>query len=146
MRVIVGEYTPQLIEQLMRDRIDHLFVGSVLGGAAYAGPLVKPGKSPCIKCLEIGQAERYGIEDLLLWQLITEKFLLRSLIKLQGASCRRLCSSLIRVNVNSREHRCALTTQPLFIKSQSDLLGTHSVSANGIECLSTSKESPHGPN
>jgi hypothetical protein len=65
VRVIVGEYTPQLIEQLMRDRIDHLFVGSVLGGAAYAGPLVKPGKSPCIKCLEIGQAERYGIEDLL---------------------------------------------------------------------------------
>ena len=65
VRVIVGEYTPQLIEQLMRDRMDHLFVGSVFGGAAYAGPLVKPGKSPCIKCLEIGQAERYGIEDLL---------------------------------------------------------------------------------
>jgi len=65
VRVIVGEYTPQLIEQLMRDRMDHLFVGSVFGGAAYAGPLVKPGKSPCIKCLEIGQAERYGTEDLL---------------------------------------------------------------------------------
>ena len=65
VRVIVGEYTPQLIEQLMRDQMDHLFVGSVFGGAAYAGPLVKPGKSPCIKCLEIGQAERYGIEDLL---------------------------------------------------------------------------------
>jgi hypothetical protein len=65
VRVIVGEYTPQLIQQLMRDRMDHLFVGSVFGGAAYAGPLVKPGKSPCIKCLEIGQAERYGIEDLL---------------------------------------------------------------------------------
>lgn len=65
VRVIVGEYTPQLIEQLMRDRMDHLFVGSVFGGAAYAGPLVKPGKSPCVKCLEIGQAERYGIEDLL---------------------------------------------------------------------------------
>jgi hypothetical protein len=65
VRVIVGDYTPQLIQQLMRDRMDHLFVGSVFGGAAYAGPLVKPGKSPCIKCLEIGQAERYGIEDLL---------------------------------------------------------------------------------
>jgi hypothetical protein len=65
VRVIVGEYTPQLIEQLMRDRMDHLFVGSVFGGAAYAGPLVKPGKSPCIKCLGIGQAERYGIEALL---------------------------------------------------------------------------------
>ena len=64
VRVIVGEYAPQLIEQLMRDRMDHLFVGKVFGGAAYAGPLVKPGTSPCVRCLEIGQAERYGIEDL----------------------------------------------------------------------------------
>lgn len=64
IRVIVGKYTPQLIEQLMRDRIDHLLVGQVFGGAAYAGPLVKPGKTPCVKCLEIGKAERYGIGDL----------------------------------------------------------------------------------
>ena len=64
LRVIVGDYTPQLIEQLMRDQMDHLFVGNVFGGAAYAGPLVKPGKSPCAHCLEIGKAERYGIEQL----------------------------------------------------------------------------------
>ena len=64
VRVIVGEYTPQLIQQLMRDRMDHLFVGTVFGGAAYAGPLVKPGKTPCVQCLEIGRAERYGIEHL----------------------------------------------------------------------------------
>jgi hypothetical protein len=65
VRVIVGEYTPQLIEQLMRDRMDHLFVGAVSGGAAYAGPLVKPGKTPCVHCLEIGKAERYGIENMI---------------------------------------------------------------------------------
>jgi len=64
VRVIVGDYTPQLIEQLMRDRMDHLFVGAVLGGAAYAGPLVKPGKTPCVRCLEIGRAERYGVAQL----------------------------------------------------------------------------------
>jgi hypothetical protein len=64
VRVIVGEYTPQLIQQFMRDRMDHLFVGTVFGGAAYAGPLVKPGKTPCVQCLEIGRAERYGIEHL----------------------------------------------------------------------------------
>lgn len=64
VRVIVGEYTPQLVEQLMRDRMDHLFVGNIFGGAAYAGPLVKPGKSPCVQCLEIGKAERYGIEHM----------------------------------------------------------------------------------
>ena len=64
VRIIVGEHTPQLIEQFMRDRMDHLFAGEVLGGAAYAGPLVKPGKTPCARCLEIGKSERYGIEHL----------------------------------------------------------------------------------
>jgi hypothetical protein len=65
VRVIVGQYTPQLIEQLMRDQTDHLFVGNVLGGAAYAGPFVKPGKTPCVQCLELGKSERYGIEHLI---------------------------------------------------------------------------------
>ena len=64
VRVIVGDYTPQLIEQLMRDRMNHLFVGEVFGGAAYAGPLVMPGKTPCAYCIEIGKAERYGIEHM----------------------------------------------------------------------------------
>jgi len=53
-----------LITQLMRDRTDHLFVGEVVGGAAYAGPLVRPGKTPCVQYLEIGKAERYGVKDL----------------------------------------------------------------------------------
>jgi hypothetical protein len=65
VRVIVGAYTSQLMEQLMRDGTDHLFVGEVRGGAAYAGPLVKPGKSPCVQCLELGKSERYGVEQLI---------------------------------------------------------------------------------
>jgi len=64
IRVVVGAYSPELVAQFMRDRIDHLFVGQVCGGAAYAGPLVKPGKTPCVQCLEIGKAERYGIQHL----------------------------------------------------------------------------------
>jgi len=64
LRVIVGQYPPALIAQLMRDHADHLFVGEVIGGATYAGPLVKPGKTPCAQCLEIGKAERYGMDDL----------------------------------------------------------------------------------
>jgi hypothetical protein len=64
LRVIVGQYPPALIAQLMRDQTDHLFVGEVIGGATYAGPLVKPGKTPCAQCLEIGKAERYGMDDL----------------------------------------------------------------------------------
>ena len=70
LRVIVGQYPSQLIEQLMRDHNEHLFVGEVIGGATYAGPLVVPGKSPCLHCLELGKAERYGIDDLvpITWQ------------------------------------------------------------------------------
>ena len=64
LRVIVGQYPPALIAQLMRDQTDHLFVGEVIGGATYAGPLVKPGETPCAQCLEIGKAERYGMDDL----------------------------------------------------------------------------------
>jgi hypothetical protein len=64
VRLIVGTHTPQLIEQLMRDQMDHLFAGEVLGGAAYAGPLVKPGKTPCVQCLEKGKSERSGIEHM----------------------------------------------------------------------------------
>ena len=64
IRVIVGGYSPKLIEQLMRDRIDHIFVGEVFGGAAYAGPLVKPGTTPCTQCVEIGKTERYGVKEL----------------------------------------------------------------------------------
>jgi hypothetical protein len=64
LRVIVGHYTPQLIEQLMRDNLDHIFVGKVCGGAAYAGPLVKPGSTPCAYCLEISKAEQFGFEQL----------------------------------------------------------------------------------
>jgi len=65
IRVVIGAHKPELIEQFMRDRVDHLLVGEVIGGAAYAGPLVKPGKSPCTQCLEIGRSERYGIENLI---------------------------------------------------------------------------------
>jgi hypothetical protein len=65
IRLVIGPYSPQLIQQLMRDRLTHLFVGEVSGGAAYVGPLVEPGKSPCVQCVSNGKIERYGIEGLI---------------------------------------------------------------------------------
>jgi len=65
IRLVVGSHPPKLIHQLMRDGLDHLFVGEVSGGATFAGPLVQPGKSPCSKCLSNGKTERYGIEGLI---------------------------------------------------------------------------------
>jgi hypothetical protein len=64
LRIVVGKYPAELIEQLMRDDMDHFFVGQIVGGAALCGPLVVPAKSPCKSCIEIGTSERYRIEDL----------------------------------------------------------------------------------
>ena len=64
LRIVVGQYPTELIEQLMRDDMDHFFVGQIVGGAALCGPLVMPTKSPCKSCIEIGTSERYGIDEL----------------------------------------------------------------------------------
>ena len=64
LRIVVGRYPAELIEQLMRDDMDHFFVGQIVGGAALCGPLVIPTKTPCKSCIEIGANERYGIDDL----------------------------------------------------------------------------------
>ena len=64
LRIVVGQYPAELIEQLMRDDMDHFFVGQIVGGAALCGPLVVPAKSPCKSCIAIGTNERYGIEEL----------------------------------------------------------------------------------
>jgi hypothetical protein len=64
LRIVVGRYPAELIEQLMRDDMDHFFVGQIVGGAALCGPLVIPAKTPCKSCIEIGANERYGIDDL----------------------------------------------------------------------------------
>jgi hypothetical protein len=64
LRIVIGQYPAELIEQLMRDDMDHFFVGQIVGGAALCGPLVVPAKTPCKSCIEIGVSERYGMEDL----------------------------------------------------------------------------------
>lgn len=65
IRVIVGEQPVELIQQLMRDKADHIFVGEVLGGSAFVGPFVQPGQSPCANCLALSQAERLGVGALI---------------------------------------------------------------------------------
>ena len=60
LRIIVGNYEPELIEHLTHDVQDHLFVGKIAGGVATCGPLVKPGMTPCIHCLRLGAEERNG--------------------------------------------------------------------------------------
>ena len=64
LRIVVGRYPVELVDQLMRDGIDHLFVGEIVGGAALCGPLVIPAKSPCKSCVELGTSERFGMDQL----------------------------------------------------------------------------------
>jgi hypothetical protein len=64
LRIVVGQYPTELIDHLMRDDMDHFFVGQIVGGAALCGPLVVPAKTPCKSCIEIGTNERYGIDEL----------------------------------------------------------------------------------
>ena len=65
LRVVVGTYPEHLIDQLMRDRHDHFFVGQTSGGAAYVGPLVIPGNSPCMRCFSLGIHDRFGVAGFL---------------------------------------------------------------------------------
>jgi len=60
LRIIVGNYEPELLEHLTRDIQDHLFVGKSAGRVATCGPLVQPGITPCIHCLALGTEERNG--------------------------------------------------------------------------------------
>ncbi len=60
LRIIVGSYDQELIDHLVIDSQDHLFVGKLSGGVATCGPLVRPSRTPCIRCLTLGDAERFG--------------------------------------------------------------------------------------
>ena len=65
LRIVVGNFAPELIDQIMRDEMDHLFVGELIGGAAYCGPLVLPAKTPCHNCIKLSRAEQYGMDHLI---------------------------------------------------------------------------------
>lgn len=65
LRVIVGNFQPELVHQMMRDNLDHLFVGELIGGAAQCGPLVIPQQTPCYQCLGMIRSEQLGVEELI---------------------------------------------------------------------------------
>lgn len=64
LRIIVGNYPPELITQLMRDESHHLFVGQILGGTTQCGPLVCPKRTPCKKCAELAKSHLHGAQNL----------------------------------------------------------------------------------
>jgi len=60
LRIVVGDYEPELVEHFIRDGQDHLIVGKIAGGVAVCGPLVQPGVTPCLQCLALASEDRHG--------------------------------------------------------------------------------------
>jgi bacteriocin biosynthesis cyclodehydratase domain-containing protein len=56
--VVLTELTlPDLIEELMRDRVPHLALRAA-EAIGVVGPLVQPGRSACLRCVDLRKADR----------------------------------------------------------------------------------------
>jgi bacteriocin biosynthesis cyclodehydratase domain-containing protein len=68
LAVLIGRYSQELQADLMREQIPHLAVsaGEAIG---MVGPLVLPGSSACLRCLDLARADRDPAWPLILAQL-----------------------------------------------------------------------------
>jgi len=70
LRIYVGDPTTEdlstgLISDWMRKRLDFFVVSTPQGGGITWGPLVKPGKTPCLRCINISRLEQGDISQYL---------------------------------------------------------------------------------
>ncbi len=70
LRIYVGDPTKEdlstgLISEWMRSRLDFFLVYTPQGGGIVWGPLVKPGKTPCLRCIQISRVEQGDISQFL---------------------------------------------------------------------------------
>jgi hypothetical protein len=68
LAVLTGRQLPELPEDLMRDRVPHL-VASASEAIGVVGPLVMPGRSACLRCLDLARTDRDPAWPLILAQL-----------------------------------------------------------------------------
>jgi bacteriocin biosynthesis cyclodehydratase domain-containing protein len=66
--VLVGVTDPELAARLMRERIPHL-AASASEAIGVVGPLVLPGRSACLRCLDLARTDRDPAWPLILAQL-----------------------------------------------------------------------------
>ena len=68
LAVLIGIQVPELAARLMRDQIPHLAAsaGEAIG---VVGPLVVPGRSACLRCLDLARTDRDPAWPLILAQL-----------------------------------------------------------------------------
>ncbi|HEY2553058.1 MAG TPA: hypothetical protein VGI64_21025 [Streptosporangiaceae bacterium] len=68
LAILVGHQAPELPGELVSKRVPHLSV-SASEAIGVVGPLVLPGRSACLRCLDLARAERDPAWPLLLAQL-----------------------------------------------------------------------------
>jgi hypothetical protein len=68
LAVLVGTPDPELAARLMRERTPHL-AASASEAIGVVGPLVTPGKSACLRCLDLARTDRDPAWPLILAQL-----------------------------------------------------------------------------
>lgn len=68
LAILTGHQPPELQAALMRERIPHLAV-SASEAIGVVGPLVVPGRSACLRCLDLTRADRDPAWPLILAQL-----------------------------------------------------------------------------
>ncbi len=66
--VLTGLHPPEQVVQLLRDRIPHLAV-SADEAIGIVGPLVRPGGTACLRCLDLARTDRDPAWPLILAQL-----------------------------------------------------------------------------
>ena len=55
LTIIIGAPDPAKINTLLSSNLPHLFISALDATTIRIGPLVIPGKSPCLRCLELSQ-------------------------------------------------------------------------------------------
>lgn len=68
LTVLVGHRPPEQVADLMRERFAHLAV-CASEAIGVVGPLVQPGRTACLRCLDLARAERDPAWPLILAQL-----------------------------------------------------------------------------
>ena len=72
LAVLIGIPDPELAARLMRERVPHLAV-SASEAIGVVGPLVLPGRSACLRCLDLARTDRDPAWPLILAQLASRQ-------------------------------------------------------------------------
>jgi len=68
LAVLIGQHDPDVGSALVRDRVPHL-AASAAEAIGVVGPLVVPGRSACLRCLDLARSDRDAAWPLILAQL-----------------------------------------------------------------------------